>query len=99
SNDGYLLQFIKAHGIPCFGIEPTASTARAARAKGLEVIEEFFGAPLVGRLLAANRRADVIVANNVLAHVPDLNDFVGGCAQLLKPDGVATFEFPHLVKL
>jgi SAM-dependent methyltransferase len=99
SNDGYLLQYVKGRGIPCLGIEPTASTARAARDKGIEVVEEFFGTALAGRLVASGRSADVIVANNVLAHVPDINDFVSGAARLLKPDGVATFEFPHLLTL
>jgi len=95
SNDGYLLQYVKAKGIPCLGIEPTASTAAAARGKGIEVIEEFFGASLAAR----GRAADLLVANNVLAHVPDVNDFVHGFTQLLKPAGVASFEFPHLLRL
>jgi SAM-dependent methyltransferase len=99
SNDGYLLQFSSARGIPSLGIEPTASTAAAARAKGLDVIEEFFGVSLATRLAAAGRHADLLVANNVLGHVPDVNDFVGGFAVLLKPTGVATFEFPHLHRL
>jgi SAM-dependent methyltransferase len=99
SNDGYLLQYVKVLGIPCIGIEPTASTARAARAKGLDVVEEFFGITLAERLAAEGQTADLIVANNVLAHVPDINDFVAGFARLLKPDGVATFEFPHLVRM
>lgn len=99
SNDGYLLQYAKARGIPCLGIEPTASTAQAARDKGVEVIEEFFGVELAARLVAAGKSADLTAANNVLAHVPDINDFVAGFALLLKPSGVATFEFPHLLKL
>ena len=99
SNDGYLLQYFRARGIPCLGIEPTASTAHAARAKGIEVVEEFFGVDLARRLVAEGRSADVGVANNVLAHVPDINDFVSGFTHLLKPDGIATFEFPHLLKL
>lgn len=99
SNDGYLLQYVKARGIPCLGIEPTASTARAAREKGIEVREEFFGAELGSRLAAEGRQADLTAANNVLAHVPDINDFVAGFANILKPDGVATFEFPHLLRL
>lgn len=99
ANDGYLLQFAKSQGIPCFGVEPTASTAHAARDKGIDIVEDFFGKAL-GRTLAANgRSADLIAANNVLAHVPDINDFVSGFAALLKPDGVATFEFPHLAEL
>jgi SAM-dependent methyltransferase len=99
ANDGYLLQYVRARGMGCLGIEPTASTAAAARGKGLEVIEEFFGVELAQRLTAAGRPADLTVANNVLAHVPDINDFVAGFAHLLKPHGVATFEFPHLVQL
>jgi SAM-dependent methyltransferase len=99
SNDGYLLQYVKARDVPCVGIEPTRSTAQAARRKGVEVIEEFFGAGLADRLAAAGRRADLVVANNVLGHVPDINDFVAGVARLLKDDGVATFEFPHLLRL
>jgi len=99
SNDGYLLQYVKARGIPCLGVEPTASTARAARDKGIEVVEEFFGVKLATRLVEAGKSADLAAANNVLAHVPDINDFVAGFAMLLKPAGVATFEFPHLLKL
>jgi 2-polyprenyl-3-methyl-5-hydroxy-6-metoxy-1,4-benzoquinol methylase len=98
ANDGSLLQIVKAEGIPCIGIEPTASTANAARAKGIPVVEAFFGARL-GRELASTARADLIVANNVLAHVPDINDFVAGFVELLQPNGVATFEFPHLLRL
>lgn len=99
SNDGYLLQFVAAHGIPCLGIEPTAGTAESAREKGIDTLERFFGVAL-GRELAAQRgHADLIVANNVLAHVPDINDFVGGFSELLAPEGVATFEFPHLLEL
>ncbi|MFC7702458.1 methyltransferase domain-containing protein [Bradyrhizobium sp. GCM10028915] len=99
SNDGYLLQYVKARGIHCLGIEPTASTARAAREKGIEVLEEFFGAELGSRLAADGRQADLTAANNVLAHVPDINDFVAGFANILKPNGIATFEFPHLLRL
>jgi SAM-dependent methyltransferase len=99
SNDGYLLQHVRAAGIPCLGIEPTASTAAAARAKGIETLELFFGAE-TGRKLATERRpADLIAANNVLAHVPDINDFLAGFAGWLAPEGVATFEFPHLMQL
>jgi SAM-dependent methyltransferase len=99
ANDGYLLQYFQAKGIPCFGVEPTSSTAGVARAKGLEIFEDFFGARL-GRELAANGYpSDLIVANNVLAHVPDINDFVTGFRLLLKPGGVATFEFPHFYRL
>jgi SAM-dependent methyltransferase len=99
ANDGYLLQYVSAAGIPCYGIEPTASTAAAARAKGLHIIERFFGVPLANELVESGRQADLIVANNVLAHVPDINDFVAGCARLLKTHGVATFEFPHLLRM
>jgi len=99
SNDGYLLQFVQRRGIPCLGIEPTTSTAAAARSQGIEVVEEFFGIELADRLASEGRQADLMTANNVLAHVPDIDDFVAGFARLLKPQGVATFEFPHLVRL
>src|SRR5882724_2516507 len=99
ANDGYLLQYAKARGIPCLGIEPTTSTADAARAKGIEIIEEFFGVELAKLLAAQGKQADLTAANNVLAHVPDINDFVAGFAHLLKPAGIATFEFPHLLRL
>lgn len=99
ANDGYLLQYVKARGIPCLGIEPTASTASAARGQGLEIVEEFFGTRLAEHLIMQGRQADLVVANNVLAHVPDINDFVSGFGLLLKPSGVATFEFPHLLRL
>jgi 2-polyprenyl-3-methyl-5-hydroxy-6-metoxy-1,4-benzoquinol methylase len=99
ANDGYLLQYIKAHGIPCTGVEPTAATAAAARAKGITIVEKFFGLHLAQTLTAEGKQADLTVANNVLAHVPDINDFVAGFAVLLKEHGVATFEFPHLQKL
>ena len=99
ANDGYLLQYAKARGIPCLGIEPTTSTANAARAKGIEIVEEFFGVKLAERLVAQGKQADLTAANNVLAHVPDINDFVSGFAILLKQAGVATFEFPHLLRL
>jgi SAM-dependent methyltransferase len=99
ANDGYLLQFVRERAIPCLGVEPTASTAAAARAKGIPVVEDFFGVSLARRLAAEGKQADLTVANNVLAHVPDINDFVAGFALLLKPDGVASFEFPHLMRL
>lgn len=99
ANDGYLLQFVARAGIPCYGIEPTESTAKAAREKGIEIVEEFFGVALGERLACEGRAADLIAANNVLAHVPDINDFVRGFARLLKPAGVGTFEFPHLLRL
>jgi len=96
ANDGYLLQYVVEAGVPCYGIEPTASTAKAARDKGIEIVEEFFGVALGRRLAEEGRSADLTAANNVLAHVPDINDFVGGFTQLLTPTGVSTFEFPHL---
>lgn len=99
ANDGYLLQYVRERGIPCFGIEPTESTAAAARAKGIEIVAEFFGNALARRLVARQRRADLVVANNVLAHVPDINDFLRGVATLLKSSGIATFEFPYLLNL
>jgi SAM-dependent methyltransferase len=99
ANDGYLLQYVRQAGIPAYGIEPTASTAAAAIAKRIDIVQSFFGVALAERLVAEGRGADLIVANNVLAHVPDINDFVGGFARLLKPGGVATFEFPHLVSM
>lgn len=99
ANDGYLLQYVKARNVPCTGVEPTASTAAAARAKGIPIVEDFFGVRLAKELAAQGKQADITVANNVLAHVPDINTFVAGFALLLKPLGVATFEFPHLLKL
>lgn len=99
ANDGYLLQYFKARNIPCLGIEPTKGTADAARAKDIEIVESFFGVGLASELASQGRRADLMVANNVLAHVPDINDFVSGFRLLLKPHGVATFEFPHLMQL
>jgi SAM-dependent methyltransferase len=99
ANDGYLLQYVAARKIPCLGIEPTASTAASARTKGIEIVEKFFGVSLARELASASRHADLMTANNVLAHVPDINDFVSGIAILLKPTGVATFEFPHFLNL
>jgi SAM-dependent methyltransferase len=99
SNDGYLLKNFLVAGIPCLGIEPTASTAAAAEALGIPVMREFFGEKL-GRALAAQaKQADLIIGNNVFAHVPDINDFARGLKALLKPGGVATLEFPHLMTL
>ena len=99
ANDGYLLQYFKAANIPCTGVEPTASTASAARAKGIHIVQEFFGVALANTLVSQGKQADLTAANNVLAHVPDINDFVAGFTVLLKPTGVATFEFPHLMQL
>ncbi|ANJ67715.1 SAM-dependent methyltransferase [Halothiobacillus diazotrophicus] len=99
ANDGYLLQYVQTLGIPCLGIEPTSGTAAAARAKGLPIIEQFFGRTLAELLVVEGHQADLTIANNVLAHVPDINDFITGFKVLLKPSGVATFEFPHLLEL
>lgn len=99
ANDGYLLRHVGAAGIPCYGIEPTAGTAAAARALGIDIVQDFFGARLANALVSAGRSVDLVAANNVLAHVPDINDFAAGFARLLKPAGVATFEFPHLLNL
>ena len=99
ANDGYLLQFAKERKVPCYGIEPTHSTAMAAKEKGVEVIEDFFGVELANNLKNQGRQADVMVANNVLAHVPNINDFIQGFSILLNKNGVATFEFPHLLNL
>lgn len=99
SNDGYLLKNFVAAGIPCLGIEPTASTAAAAECLGIPVLRQFFGTALGRQLAAQGRQADLIVGNNVLAHVPDINDFVGGMQALLKPGGTVALEFPHLGQL
>ncbi|WP_025111963.1 class I SAM-dependent methyltransferase [Pseudomonas sp. H1h] len=99
ANDGYLLQYVAGRGIPCLGVEPTRSTAQAAREKGLEIRELFFGRAAAAQLHSEGWGADLMAANNVLAHVPDINDFLGGFATLLKPTGVATFEFPQLLTL
>ncbi len=98
ANDGYLLQYFVDRRIPCVGIEPTASTAAAARDKGISIIEEFFGEALAKKL-GSRQRANLMIANNVLAHVPEINDFVAGFPHLLHEEGVATFEFPHLLRL
>jgi len=99
SNDGYLLKNFVAAGIPCLGIEPTAGTAAAAETLGIAVMREFFGENLGKRLAAAGMRADLIVGNNVYAHVPDINDFTLGLKAALKPSGTVTLEFPHLMRL
>lgn len=98
ANDGYLLRNFVAKGIPCLGIEPTASTAAAAEQLGIPVLREFFGESL-GRSMAAERPADLIIGNNVYAHVPDINDFTCGLAAALAPHGTITLEFPHLMRL
>ena len=99
SNDGYLLQHFKAGGVPVLGIEPAANVAQAAIAKGIESEVEFFGRRTAGEIAGRHRQADLLLGNNVLAHVPDLNDFVGGMKIMLAPQGVITMEFPHLYQL
>ena len=98
SNDGYLLQYFVARGVPVLGIEPAASVAQAAQLKGVPTVQRFFGVETANDL-AGEAAADLLIGNNVLAHVPDLNDFVGGMRILLKHDGVLTMEFPHLMRL
>lgn len=99
SNDGYLLRNFLPPGIPCLGIEPTAGTADAAETLGIPVLREFFGNALAKRLAAEGKQADLIIGNNVYAHVPDINDFTKGLKSVLKLDGVITLEFPHLMRL
>ena len=99
SNDGYLLKNFVSRGIPCLGIEPTESTNSIARANGIPVLEEFFSEQLAANLVAQGRLADLVIGNNVLAHVPDICDFVAGVKLVLKPGGTFTFEFPHLLEL
>ena len=91
ANDGYLLQYVKDKNIPCYGIEPTHSTAQSAREKGIEIIEDFFGVDIASSLEKQGRQANLMVANNILAHVPDINDFVKGFSILLKPNGSGDF--------
>jgi hypothetical protein len=99
SNDGYLLRNFVAKGIPCLGIEPTESTAIVAENKGIPVLREFFGEALGARLASEGRQADLVVGNNVYAHVPDINDFTRGLKAVLKQGGTITLEFPHLMRL
>lgn len=99
SNDGYLLQYFQEKGIPALGIEPAEGTAAVARQKGIETMGEFFGRRLAQRLADQGRKADLLIGNNVLAHVPDLHDFVAGLKIALKPQGIITMEFPHLMRL
>lgn len=99
SNDGYLLQYFKQKNIPVLGIEPTANTAKVAEEKGVESIVDFFGVRLAETLAQKGIKADLLLGNNVLAHVPDINDFVGGMKIILKPQGVITMEFPHVMQL
>jgi SAM-dependent methyltransferase len=99
SNDGYLLKNFVAAGIPALGIDPSDTVAAAAAKIGVPTLVEFFGQAVAARLVAQGRQADLIIGNNVLAHVPQLTDFVAGIATLLKPDGTVTIEFPHLLQL
>lgn len=99
SNDGYLLQWFVKRGIPCLGVEPAKNVAAVAEEKGVPSLVEFFGVETAMKMVAAGQQADLLLGNNVLAQVPDLNDFVGGLKILLKPTGVITIEFPHLMKL
>lgn len=99
SNDGYLLRNFVAAGIPCLGIEPTDSTAAAAEALGIPTLRQFFGQALGQDLAAKGQMADLVIGNNVFAHVPDINDFTAGISAVLKPQGVVTLEFPHLMRL
>jgi 2-polyprenyl-3-methyl-5-hydroxy-6-metoxy-1,4-benzoquinol methylase len=99
SNDGYLLQYFREKNIPVLGIEPAANTAAVAKEKGIDSVVDFFGRRLASQLVGKNIKADLLLGNNVLAHVPDIVDFVGGMAILLKDTGVVTMEFPHLMNL
>jgi SAM-dependent methyltransferase len=100
SNDGYLLQYFKEHGVPVLGVDPTANTAEVARQKGIETVIDFFGSDFAARrLVGQGIKGDLILGNNVLAHVPDINDFVKGMKAALKENGIITMEFPHLMRL
>ncbi len=99
SNDGYLLQYFQGRGIPVLGVEPAQNVAKVAEKKGIRTLAKFFGASLASELRGTGQQADLIVGNNVLAHVPDLADFVEGLALLLKPRGIITIEVPHLLRL
>jgi 2-polyprenyl-3-methyl-5-hydroxy-6-metoxy-1,4-benzoquinol methylase len=99
SNDGYLLQFFLKKNIPVLGIEPAKNVAQSARKKGIPTITKFFGQDTAKSLIKNGKKADLIIGNNVLAHVPNLNDFVKGLKILLKPNGIITLEFPHILKL
>ena len=98
ANDGYLLQYFLKYEIPCYGIEPSTGPSKVAKEKGIDIVEEYFGVEQAN-FLSENRKADLILGNNVFAHVPDINDFVGGMKILLNLDGVITLEFPHLMEL
>ena len=95
SNDGYLLQYFNEKGLPCMGIEPTRDTARESKKKGINTLEKFFTFELSSTL----EKADLVIANNVAAHVPDINNFLMGIKNVLKPEGVSSIEFPHLLNL
>jgi hypothetical protein len=99
SNDGYLLQYFTQHGVPVLGIEPAANVAAVAKKKGIPTVVKFLGVKTARELAKKKKRADLLIGNNVLAHVPNINDFVGGLKVLLKPHGVITMEFPHLMRL
>lgn len=99
SNDGYLLQYFVERGIPVIGVEPATNVAEAAEKKGVQTLVKFFGLETALEMVASGQAADLIIGNNVLAQVPDLNDFVAGIRTLLKPEGIATLEFPHLQRL
>src|SRR5690606_6319891 len=99
SNDGYLLQYFQQNKIPVLGIEPAAGTASVAQSRGINTMIEFFGAGLARKLADEGKYADLLLGNNVLAHVPDILDFVGGMKIILKDRGVITMEFPHLMQL
>ncbi len=99
SNDGYLLQYFRGLDIPVLGVEPAHTVAKAAEAKGIPTWQRFFGVETANKLAAEGKQADLLIGNNVLAHVPDLNDFVAGLAIALKPRGTITMEFPHLMQM
>jgi 2-polyprenyl-3-methyl-5-hydroxy-6-metoxy-1,4-benzoquinol methylase len=99
SNDGYLLQYFKERGVPVLGIEPAENVAKVAEEKGIPCVTKFFGKQTASELVAQGKQPDLLLGNNVLAHVPDLHDFVGGMKIVLKPQGIITMEFPHLLRL
>ena len=99
SNDGYLLQYFVKRGVPCLGVEPAANVAKAAEERGVKTLVEFFTKELGQKLAASGKAADLVLGNNVFAQVPDVNSFVAGVAEVLKPTGTVTFEFPHLMTL
>ena len=99
SNDGYLLQYFKKEGIPVLGIEPALDVANSARSKGIQTIVDFFGMNLIEKILSNHKKPKLMIGNNVLAHVPNIHDFIAGFSALLADDGTITFEFPHLLNL